>query len=161
MRRKDREMKDMAEILAVVTAENVCSVAILDEPCPYLVPMNYGAEMEDGRLALYFHGAKAGRRAELLKGQPKVSFTILGAHELRMDAENPGKSTTGFESVCGFGQAEVLFGEERKKGLAVLMNHLGRPSGASFSSEDFSGPSCDNALVWRIVTEEVTGKRHE
>lgn len=161
MRRKDREMKDMAEILAVVTAENVCSVAIQDEPCPYLVPMNYGAEVEDGKLVLYFHGAKEGRKAELLKKMPQASFMILGKHQVRVDEENPGRSTTSFESVCGFGRAEILAGDERKKGLVVLMNHLGRPSGASFSEADFSGPSCDAAMVWRIVAEEVAGKRHE
>ena len=161
MRRKDREIKDMAEILAVVMAENVCSVAIEDQPCPYLVPMNYGAEVEDGRLVLYFHGAKGGRKAELLEKSPRASFVILGEHQVHINREVPGKSTTSFESICGSGRTEVLSGEERGRGLAILMNHLGRPSGASFSEVDFSGPSCEAAKVWRIVTDEVTGKRHE
>mgnify|MGYP000039861671 CR=1 FL=1 len=58
MRRKDRELKDMADIVSIAKRETVCTVAFHDEPCPYLIPLNYGAEVEDGKLILYFHGAK-------------------------------------------------------------------------------------------------------
>lgn len=161
MRRKDREMKDMTEILAVVKAENVCTVAIQDEPCPYLVPMNYGAVMEDEKLVFYFHGAKAGRKAELLKQSPQASFSILGDYKVHMNRENPGKSTTSFESVCGSGRAELVSGEERKKGLTVLMNHLAGPAGTVFTGDEFTGPSCDAAMVWKITVDQIAGKRHE
>lgn len=162
MRRKDREIKDMAEILEIVMAQTVCTIAIQDEPCPCLVPMNYGAQMEDGRLILYFHGAKEGRKMELLKKGPQpASFSILGEHQVHVNKENPGKSSASFESVCGWGQAELVYGEERKRGLAVLMNHIGRPVGETFTAEELTGPSCDAAQVWKIVAAEITGKRHE
>ena len=54
MRRKDRELKDMADIVSIAKRETVCTVAFHDEPCPYLIPLNYGAEVEDGKLILYF-----------------------------------------------------------------------------------------------------------
>ena len=49
MRRKDRELKDMADIVSIAKRETVCTVAFHDEPCPYLIPLNYGAEVEDGK----------------------------------------------------------------------------------------------------------------
>ena len=58
MRRSDRELKDMADIVAIAKRETVCTVAFHDESCPYLIPLNYGAEVEEGKLVLYFHGAK-------------------------------------------------------------------------------------------------------
>ena len=51
MRRSDRELKDMADIVAIAKRETVCTVAFHDESCPYLIPLNYGAEVErNGRL---------------------------------------------------------------------------------------------------------------
>ena len=44
MRRKDRELKDMADIVSIAKRETVCTVAFHDEPCPYLIPLNYGAD---------------------------------------------------------------------------------------------------------------------
>ena len=60
MRRKDRELKDMADIVSIAKRETVCTVAFHDESCPYLIPLNYGAEVEEGKLVLYFHAAKEG-----------------------------------------------------------------------------------------------------
>ena len=38
MRRSDRELKDMADIVAIAKRETVCTVAFHDESCPYLIP---------------------------------------------------------------------------------------------------------------------------
>ena len=64
MRRSDRELKDMADIVAIAKRETVCTVAFHDESCPYLIPLNYGAEVEEGKLVLYFHGAKEGTKID-------------------------------------------------------------------------------------------------
>ena len=37
MRRSDRELKDMADIVAIAKRETVCTVAFHDESCPYLI----------------------------------------------------------------------------------------------------------------------------
>ena len=57
MRRSDREITDMDRIMEIVRRQSVCCVAFQDTPCPYLIPMNYGEALENGRLTLYFHGA--------------------------------------------------------------------------------------------------------
>ena len=67
MRRSDRELKDMADIVAIAKRETVCTVAFHDESCPYLIPLNYGAEVEEGKLVLYFHGAKEGTKIDKIR----------------------------------------------------------------------------------------------
>ena len=74
MRRSDRELKDMADIVAIAKRETVCTVAFHDESCPYLIPLNYGAEVEEGKLVLYFHGAK-GRRS--IRSERILRFHIV------------------------------------------------------------------------------------
>ena len=78
MRRSDREITDMDRIMEIVRRQSVCCVAFQDSPCPYLIPMNYGAALENGRLTLYFHGAAAGTKLDRLNADPHVSFTIAG-----------------------------------------------------------------------------------
>ena len=72
MRRKDRELKDMADIVSIAKRETVCTVAFHDEPCPYLIPLNYGAEVEDGKLILYFHGAKEGTKLDRIRVETEL-----------------------------------------------------------------------------------------
>lgn len=161
MRRKDREMQNMEEILEVIKKENVCCVAFQDEPCPYLIPLNYGARMENGKLVLYFHGAAEGTKLDRIRKNPNVSYTVYGGYELRFFEDPPCKSSAGFVSVCGSGRAEFVEPEKAGEALAVLMNHIGGPGKKTFHPEDFPAEACRNIQVWRIVTETVTGKHHE
>ena len=83
MRRSDRELKDMADIVAIAKRETVCTVAFHDESCPYLIPLNYGAEVEEGKLVLYFHGAKEGTKIDKIRENPQVSYCIYGKNSLK------------------------------------------------------------------------------
>lgn len=162
MRRKDRELTDMGEIMEIVARENVCCVAFCDETYPYIIPINYGAQMEDGKPVLYFHGAAEGTKLERIKANPHVSFAIISNEQVHVHVDAACSSTESFESVCGNGCAEILTGiEERKKGLAVIMNHIGRPQGASFDENSFPDAAVKATAVWKITVDTITGKRHE
>lgn len=161
MRRKDREITDMARIMEIVRQEDVCCVAFQNEPCPYLIPLNYGAQMEEGKLVLYFHGAAEGTKLEMMKRNPNVSFTIFGNNKIILETEPACKSTTSFDSVCGNGRAEILPEEEKKKGLAVLMNHMSRDGGAVFNEGSFPDAAVRSTTVWKITAEYVVGKHHD
>lgn len=161
MRRKDREIKDMDQIMEILSRENVCSVAFHDEPCPYLIPMNYGAAMENGVMTLYFHGASEGTKLELLKKNPQVSFSVVSGADVRVDLEEACRSSCGFESVCGTGKAEIVEPAEKRKGLAAFMSHLGKPYGKTFSEDVFPQPAVQTITVWKITVDRVIGKRHE
>jgi len=161
MRRKDREITDMNRIMEILKNEDVCCVAFQDEPFPYLIPMNYGAQMEDGKLVLYFHGAAAGTKLEMIKKNPNVSFTVFGNNRITVDMEAACKSTTSFDSVCGSGRAVIVPEEEKRKGLAVLMNHMSRTDNKAFDETSFPDGAVSGTAVWKIVVENVVGKHHD
>ncbi|MCI8453542.1 MAG: pyridoxamine 5'-phosphate oxidase family protein [Lachnospiraceae bacterium] len=161
MRRKDRELASMDEIMNIVYRENVCCVAFHDEPCPYVVPMNYGAKLEMGRLVLYFHGASEGTKLDLLRKNPYASFTIVSGAKTKLAAKPACKSSEQFESVCGSGRAEIVSSEEKRQGLLALMNHMGREAGIVYGTDAFSESAVEAVTVWKLTAEQVVGKRHE
>lgn len=62
MRRADREVKSAEEIRAIFALCKTCHVAMVDEGMPYVVPLSFGYELQDGELTLFFHSAKVGRK---------------------------------------------------------------------------------------------------
>ena len=159
MRRSDREITDMDRIMEIVRRQSVCCVAFQDTPCPYLIPMNYGAAV--------------GTKLDRLNADPHVSFTIVGGSQVSLNFEEACRSTAGFDSVCGTGTAELVPAEEKRKGLAVIMNHAaecealaagdGREDQKAlpFSENSFSDQAVEAVTVWRIAAASITGKHHD
>ena len=50
MRRKDREITDINEILELVAKTDVLHLGLFDGDYPYIVPLHYGYEYADGTL---------------------------------------------------------------------------------------------------------------
>ena len=49
-------------------------LSVNDEP--YVVPMNYGYTMEEGKLTLYLHSAVKGKKLDMVQANPKVFFSM-------------------------------------------------------------------------------------
>ena len=49
MRRQDREIKDPEKILSIIAACPYCHLGFSDQGKPYVVPVNFGYAVEDGR----------------------------------------------------------------------------------------------------------------
>ena len=67
MRRQDRAVTDPEKIRAVIDACEVCRLGFQDGRGVYVVPVNFGHVMEDGRHVFYFHGAAEGRKVDLVR----------------------------------------------------------------------------------------------
>lgn len=74
--RREREVTDIAQILGILDRAKIVHVGMIDGDMPYVVPMNYGYTMEDGKLTLYLHGATRGRKLDVLRRNPKVFVQI-------------------------------------------------------------------------------------
>ena len=48
--RREREVTDLQEIIGILDRAKIVHVGMIDEDMPYVVPMNYGYTMEDGKL---------------------------------------------------------------------------------------------------------------
>lgn len=66
MRKFDREIRDYNEILRLLDECQTIRLALHDEPYPYVVPLSYGWEERDGKLFVYFHCAKEGKKLDLI-----------------------------------------------------------------------------------------------
>lgn len=151
MRKADREIKDFDEIVDVISRCDTIRLGICDAGAPYIVPLSFGYEVLDNKLAIYFHGAKAGRKAELLKSLPRVCMEADICHGF--PANEHGGYTCDYESVIGYGVVERLEGEEAEKGIRLLMEHCGFPA--------LGCPENAMALtaVNRVILDEIAGKR--
>jgi len=128
MRRADREVKDINEILRIVDKAKVLHLGLFDDDYPYIVPMHYGYEYKGGNLIFYMHGAKEGHKLDLIRNNPNVCIELECDIELVSGDDIPCKYGSTFASVIGRGYAEILKHiKEKIVGLKLLMmNQTGR-----------------------------------
>ena len=62
MRRKDREFKEISEVLDIVERAKVLRMGLFDGEYPYIVPLHYGYEYKDGVLIFMHMEQKKGIR---------------------------------------------------------------------------------------------------
>ena len=55
MRRKDREVTNIIEILQIIEKAKVLHLALLDADYPYIVSLHYEYEYTEGILIFYMH----------------------------------------------------------------------------------------------------------
>lgn len=152
MRRRDREIKDLAEIIKVMEKCDVCRLAINDEEYPYILPLNFGMEVDNENITLYFHGALEGKKYDLIHKNNKVSFEMDCSHRLVTDYQ-AGSCTMEYESVIGNGIIEKVTDEEKYHALCILMSHY--PVGADFV---FNRDVLTRTTVLRLTVKHISGK---
>ena len=128
MRRKDREITDIQQILNIISKAKILRLGLFDGEYPYVVPLHYGYEYADSRLVFYMHSAKEGHKLELIANNPHVCVELDCGVELISGGEVPCIYGSNFASVIGRGVAEIVNDENEKiKGLSLLMkNQTGR-----------------------------------
>ncbi len=152
MRRADREITDFSEQLKIIENCDVCRLALNDDSYPYILPLNFGAEVIDGTLVLYFHGATQGKKYELIAKNPLASFEMDCKHRLD-SAEEQGYCTMHYDSVIGRGVVEILPEEDKLHALTVLVNHYHR------DDFPFNPAAISRTTVLKLTVTALTGKR--
>ncbi len=153
MRRKDREIKDIEEMIKILDKCKTAHIAMVDKGMPYVVPLSYGYELKDGQLTLYFHSAKEGRKLDVLKENPNVCFEISCEGEA-IHAEVPCNS--GYYYSCIIGNGQAVFVEEtaeKCEGLAVMFR---RQTGRKVT---FTKEQAETVCVFKVVSDDFCGKQ--
>ncbi len=124
MRRKDCEIKDENKIIEIVQKCDVVRIGMIDEDgYAYMVPVNFGMEIKDGKCYLFFHSAISGKKIDLLKKNSKVSFEMDTEHEFQK-SEVLRDITYHYECVMGTGNIKFIDDPaERNRVLNILMSH--------------------------------------
>jgi nitroimidazol reductase NimA-like FMN-containing flavoprotein (pyridoxamine 5'-phosphate oxidase superfamily) len=152
MRRGEREIRDQAEVLAIMTEALVCRLGFSDNGTPYVVPMNFGL----GEGCIYLHCAKEGRKLDIIRKNAKVCFEMDLLREIKQGPAACGWGVR-YESVIGFGRAVLVENPCEKRGaLDRIMDHYGACPPFSYADDIFT-----KTEVIRIDIESVTGKRRD
>ena len=122
MRQKNREIKEFNEIIEVMKRCDVCRLALNDDGYPYILPLNFGMKIVDGKVILYFHSALEGYKVDLIKKDNRASFEMDCMHQLQY-FEEKGYCTMAYESVIGSGRIRILEEEEKMDALKSIMAH--------------------------------------
>lgn len=106
MRRVDREVRDINEILKIVDKAKILHLGLFDIEYPYVVPLHYGYEYKDGILIFYMHAAKEGHKLDLIRRNRNVCIELECDVEEIPGGDIPCKYGSTFASVIGRGYAE-------------------------------------------------------
>ena len=157
MRRKDKEITDINDKMAVIAKCKVCRLGLSENNYPYVIPLNYGYTCENGRLTLFFHSANEGKKMEIIQNNSNACFEIDCDTQL-IEGEKPCNYSYGFKSIIGFGK--IVFtetDEEKIYGLNCLMKHQ---TGKDITY-DFTKNELDKICIYKMSVEEFTGKQKE
>ena len=105
MRRNNRDITDLNEILSIINDCKVIHLAMIDAGEPYLLPLNFGYTCENGLFSFFCHSAREGRKLDILRKNPTVAFEMdcRGA----LDEQDPKSFVLDFSIVSFF--SFVLF----------------------------------------------------
>ena len=121
MTRREREVTNLEEIIGILDRAKIVHVGMVDGDRPYVVPMNYGYTLNEGKLTLYLHGAKRGRKLDVLRSNPNV-FVEIDTDIVPFEGEVACKYGLCYSSIMGEGIAEIVEDTERKKeALSIFM----------------------------------------
>ncbi len=153
MRRKDRQITDLEAIRAILDKAKVLHLAMIDGERPYVVPMNYGYVLADGRLTLYLHSAKEGRKLDVLSQNNAVAFVLETDVVPVSGGDIPCKYGAAYASVMGEGTAAILTDPAEK--LAALSILMRTQTGRAFA---FTTEMTASVAVIQVDVDSFTAK---
>ena len=152
MTKRERQITDSNQIKALLDTAQVLHLGLAVDNMPYVVPMNYGYVMNDGKLTLYLHGATRGKKLDMIRANPNVFFE-MDCDRVPFDGVMPCQYGLAYSSVMGQGTATIVEDvEEKKQAMTVLMK---TQTGKDFTFED---RLVSMVAVIRIDVSEYTAK---
>ena len=153
MRRKEREITELAEIEEIIEKADVCRLALSDNNVPYIVTMNYGYK-KGSKPVIFLHSANNGKKIEILKRNNVVCFQMSTDHKL---GKTHVRCNCGmnYKSVVGMGRISFITDKQEK--IKALNNIVDR-----YVIEDkhiFDEKYVGATTVLRIDIDEITGKK--
>ena len=152
MTKRERQITDPEQIVHILDTGKVLHLGLAVNNEPYVVPMNYGYTMEDGKLTVYLHSATKGKKLDMIRANPNVFFEIE-CDRMPFEGKLPCQYGLVYSSIMARGTAQIVDDvEEKKKAMSILMK---TQTGKDFSFED---RLVSIVAVIRIDVAEYTAK---
>ncbi|WP_339126825.1 pyridoxamine 5'-phosphate oxidase family protein [Fusobacterium nucleatum] len=157
MRRKDREVLDEVKIDKFIRDCDCCRIGFYDKENDevYIVPLNFGYSNLDNKRVFYFHGAKEGRKIDLISKTNKVTFEMDSNHELIV-----GKMACNYSEryQCVMGTGLISFVEDKgEKAMAlneIMFQNMGK------KDWEFSEEMLNRVAIFKIEVISLSCKEH-
>ena len=150
--KRERQVTDPEQIIHILDTAKVLHLGLAVNNEPYVVPMNYGYTMENGKLVLYLHSALQGKKLDMMRANPNVFFEI-DCDLMPFEGRVPCQYGLVYSSIMGRGTAQIVEDvEEKKQAMTILMK---TQTGKDFTFED---RLVSIVAVIRIDVAEYTAK---
>ena len=152
MTKREFRITDENQIRHILDTAKVLHLGLAVNNEPYVVPMNYGYAMEEGKLVLYLHSAVQGKKLDMMRENPRVFFE-LDCDLAPFEGEKPCQYGLVYSSVMGRGTASIVEDTAEKiKAMALLMKTQTQ------KDFEFNDRLVSIVAVIRIDVEEYTAK---
>ena len=152
MTKREFQITDEAQIREILDKAKVLHLGLAVNNEPYVVPMNYGYCLEDGKLVLYLHSAVQGKKLDMIQANSNVFFE-MDCDRMPFEGKVPCQYGLVYSSVMGRGTACIVEDvEEKKRAMSLLMN---TQTGKDFT---FNDRLVSIVAVIRIDVTEYTAK---
>lgn len=157
MRRKDREVLDETKIDEFIKNCDCCRIGFYDKENDevYIVPLNFGYSNIDNKRVFYFHGAKEGRKINLISKTNKVSFEMDSNYEL-ISGKMACNYSERFQCVMGTGLISFVEDNEEKAMALneIMFQNMGK------KDWEFSEEMLNRVAVFKIEVKSLSCKEH-
>ena len=121
MTKRELQITDPARICELLDKGKVLHLGLAMDNEPYVVPMNYGYTMQDGKLTLYLHSALRGKKLDMIRANPRVFFEI-DCDLMPFEGQVPCQYGLAYSSLMGRGTARIIEDvEEKMQAMTLLM----------------------------------------
>ena len=152
MTKREFRITDEAQIRLILDSAKVLRLGIAVDNVPYIIPLNYGCTLEDGKLTFYLHSAVKGNKLDLLRKNPEVCFE-LDCNYQPCEGVLPCQYGLGYSAVSGRGRAVIVEDlQEKLEGMRILMK---TQTGKDF---EFNERLVSIVSVIRLDVSEYTAK---
>ena len=152
MTKRERQITDESQILQILDKAKVLHLGLCVDNEPYVVPLNYGYIMKEGKPVLYLHSALQGKKLDMIRANPNVFFE-MDCDQMPFDGEKPCQYGLVYSSIMGRGTAHIVEDvQEKMEAMTILMK---TQTGKDFT---FNERLVSIVAVIRIDVEEYTAK---
>ena len=152
MTKRELQITDENQIRAILDTAKVVHLGLCVDNEPYVVPMNYGYTLEEGKLTVYLHSAVLGKKLDMIRKNPRV-FIEMDCDRQPFEGEKPCQYGLSYSSLMGRGTARIIEDVEEK--MAAMTALMKTQTQKDFT---FNEKLVSIVAVVRIDVEEYTAK---
>jgi nitroimidazol reductase NimA-like FMN-containing flavoprotein (pyridoxamine 5'-phosphate oxidase superfamily) len=154
MRRKEKEIKNRREIIAILEQAKYITIAMCRANEPYLVTLSHGYDR--AKNCIYFHCAKEGKKIDILKENSLVWGQALIDRGYVQNACDHLYATTHFRGKVTFLENK----QEKRHALEVMIKIL-EDDPKEVMGTQLGEDSVVKVQIGRIDIEYMSGKKSE